>query len=227
MTPVFSRKVFLRQNLKTRILFLLLIGCSGLAVFAGDPLSDFSDRYDRLNSFSADFEQTNYDVFQDGFVKAKGKFHLKKPGLMRWEYESPEVQSIYVNRREVLLYDPFFNNVTLSKIEDVELFGSLFFFTNSDSVKKGFVALEEPTETLLEEFAGEKSLLFLRPLEANRHFGELHLALTEDKLIRLMAIFDASSNYRLFVFSNHVANPAYDRRFFTFEIPEGIEIIEN
>jgi len=91
---------------------LLLPGFGG--VIAEDSLSEnnldaiiekLEKRYARA-SFSVDFSQTSTIEALEITDDANGKGYFKNPGMMRWEYEMPEKQSIISDGKTLWIYQP-------------------------------------------------------------------------------------------------------------------------
>ena len=56
-------------------------------------------RYEQTKDLQADFQQTTRI---EGFatpLTSSGRFLIKKPGLLRWDYRDPTVEEIYVTRK--------------------------------------------------------------------------------------------------------------------------------
>ncbi len=70
--------------------------------FAGqaEDLKRIDDYLNALTTISADFTQ----VAPDGTLSS-GKFYLKRPGQMRWQYEPPTPILMIANGNELIFYD--------------------------------------------------------------------------------------------------------------------------
>ncbi len=79
------------------------------------PLEELVDRiqqtYNRAEYLTANFSQEAYNKTADRTQKAKGKVYLKKPDLMRWDYEEPDLQHFIVDGKTFWWYTPQNNQV--------------------------------------------------------------------------------------------------------------------
>lgn len=84
-----------------KLLSLLFVLVS-TPVFAGqaEDLKRLDDYLNALTTISADFTQ----VAPDGTLTS-GKFFLKRPGQMRWQYEPPTPILMIANSGEIIFYD--------------------------------------------------------------------------------------------------------------------------
>jgi outer membrane lipoprotein carrier protein len=63
-------------------------------------------RYDTTRAFRADFRQTTTIAAMGARDEAGGTVAFKKPGKMRWEYLTPELQSIISDGTTLWIYQP-------------------------------------------------------------------------------------------------------------------------
>ena len=110
------------------LLILVVLPFPRLAVSMTDPeidrlISQIEARYGKMRGLAADFEQT----YSGPGVREKrehGRVFLKRPGLMRWEYEPKPGKLFIVNDREVWFYSPADREATqanTTKISDTRL----------------------------------------------------------------------------------------------------------
>jgi outer membrane lipoprotein carrier protein len=84
-----------------------------------EVLRGIESRYNQLKSMKAQFQQT----FRQGGRSARreqGTLYLRKPGRMRWEYESPESKLFLTDGKRVILFVPSENRVMESAIKETE-----------------------------------------------------------------------------------------------------------
>ena len=99
-----------RLKVLRRIVFgaivVLVYGVSAWASNVDDVVGRVDDRYAKTQDLQGDFTQeTIIEGFETGF-KSTGRFYLKKPGLLRWDYLEPSKEHIYVDGDEVMMYVP-------------------------------------------------------------------------------------------------------------------------
>lgn len=71
-------------------------------------------RYD-VPGFTADFRQVSTIKAMAIADEANGKIYVRKPEMMRWEYEKPDPQVIITNAERLWIYRPQDNQVILGK----------------------------------------------------------------------------------------------------------------
>jgi outer membrane lipoprotein-sorting protein len=83
-------------------IFSLLLVLFSFPAFAGqaEDLKRLDEYLNALSTISADFTQ----VAPDGTLTS-GKFYLKRPGQMRWQYEPPTPILMIANGGEIIFYD--------------------------------------------------------------------------------------------------------------------------
>ena len=71
-------------------------------------------RYD-VKGIYAKFHQTSTLKALDVTDSAEGRIFIKQPGRIRWEYDSPEKQSLITNGDMLWIYRPEDNQVMIGK----------------------------------------------------------------------------------------------------------------
>lgn len=73
-------------------------------------------RYEKTKDLQAEFTQkTRIEGFATP-VLSSGRFYIKKPGLLRWDYREPSIEEIYVNKDDVRMYVPEHKQVLVGKL---------------------------------------------------------------------------------------------------------------
>ena len=63
-------------------------------------------RYEQTKDLQAEFRQvTKIEGFAT-LLTSSGNLMIKKPGRLRWDYREPDVQEIYVNGNDLMMYVP-------------------------------------------------------------------------------------------------------------------------
>ena len=66
---------------------------------------DLQDYVNQLQTFKADFVQTQPDESMFTLNKSTGHFELNRPGQLTWQYFQPEEQKIVVDGVNLWVYD--------------------------------------------------------------------------------------------------------------------------
>ena len=102
----------------------LLIGAiffSSFAVFSSEHNSSLSCKKNlqhllsSINTMKADFEQISYTEKNNIHQKKQGYLLAKRPGNILWVTKSPMQQHIIADNKNIWIYDPDLEQVTVSK----------------------------------------------------------------------------------------------------------------
>lgn len=75
------------------------------------------ERYDRVQDLSADFAQEMRLRAGGQILRSRGRMYFARPGRMRWEYETPEVQTIVADGEHLWIHQPEDNQVLRAPLE--------------------------------------------------------------------------------------------------------------
>jgi outer membrane lipoprotein carrier protein len=194
--------------------------------FGDDPIAEavagLQRRYAAVESVSAEFRQSfrapGIDQVESGHLL------MKKPGLMRWEYRTPEAKLFIADGKDTYLYTPEDRQVLVSRLSAAELHGTpLQFLLGQGDILRSFLPSKE-TE-FRASFEGSV-LLRLTPRSPEPDYAFLVLecnSATHD--LRRIVIRELGGNTSEFVFSALETNLKVDRKQFQFKIPKGVEVV--
>lgn len=178
-------------------------------------------RYE-VPGFTANFVQVSTIKAMEISDFASGNIFVKRPGMMRWEYEKPQKQLIITNGDKLWIYKPEDNQVMLGQAPS--FFG--------DGKGAGFLAdIKILRRKFKISFAKQKDdryfILTLVPLEDTIELAEILLSVskstyTVDKIVTYNSYGD--ENRIDLIDSRFDVSP--DDSLFTFTIPEGVDILQ-
>jgi len=195
------------------LLIAALLFSPGL--FASDNLAkDIQEKYKAINDLSADFYQSTYVEVLGSTIKERGRFFMKKPGLLRIEYEG-EYPKQYISDGKKLW-------VVSKELDQVEIY----------SVSKGSIT-KEGLE-LLKGFSTMSALFKIETMESKTpEKGHTYLKLTPktpspqykwlacdfgpDNVLKTMTIYNKSGNVSTYTFANIRTNEGLDKGIFTYK----------
>jgi outer membrane lipoprotein carrier protein len=185
-------------------------------------------RYEQTRDLQADFTQTTQI---EGFatpITSSGRVYIKKPGRLRWDYLDPNVEEIYVNQNDVMMYVPEHKQVLVGRLTQMAASQAPL------QLLQGVAKLEEQFE--VEPVAagrGEGGLplitLLPRPNEPDsvRTVMKIVLGLQpKTHYIKTVAIHEVSGNIARFEFSRLKPNSGLKNSMFEFVVPEGVEVVK-
>jgi outer membrane lipoprotein-sorting protein len=186
-----------------------------------DLLSAVSDKYGRLNSLSADFEQISKDANRT--TRVRGHVYLKKGRKARFDYLNPVLQSDYFDGKTHTRYLPEDEQATskpMGKSEDERLLIILNFGNRESPWKDEFDKKEIGTVPPL---VPGNQVLILTP---NNTTNILDVLVEVDPATLLMHRFGftrADKTYTEYIFRTINTDPLPDS-LFEFKAPPGVKI---
>ena len=182
------------------------------------------DRYERVESFSADFRQ----VFQSPGVFfesdwGEGILLMKRPGKMYWEYQRPTRKLFVADGKQTFFYVPGENQVTVTDLDPETADTPLLFLLGPKRIRDDFLVEFESGEAPLDE---SNLLIRLTPIQARPEFSHLLMELSpETFLIQRLSVVEPIGNRNDYIFSRFRENVKIRDSRFRLELPDGVEII--
>jgi outer membrane lipoprotein carrier protein len=216
------------MKLKTMILCIAAIFgliCFGLdakgsesSLTADEIITKIENRYS-VPGFTARFIQESTLKAMDITDVAAGKIFVKRPGMMRWEYEKPEKQFVITDGENLWIYRPDINQVMAGKAP--EFFGTgkgASFLSDIRIIRRYF-------SVSLKKNKDDYYVLRLLPKEKRADLSEIFLSVSKRSFeISRIGIYNAYGDETAIdlLDSKYADSPG---SIFTFKIPEGTEII--
>jgi len=149
-----------------------------------------------------------------------GFLTLRKPGRMRWEYDSPSGKLFVSDGKTVYLYTPQDQRVERSKLKvTADLRAPMAFLLGHLDLKREFTSFStrpDGSDTWLEAAAKNDRL----PYE------KIELLVAPDASIRQLNVIGRDQSRLSFAFSNETLNPPLSDKQFEFAIPPGAEVVD-
>ncbi|MBW2513993.1 MAG: outer membrane lipoprotein carrier protein LolA [Deltaproteobacteria bacterium] len=209
------------------ILFAMTLSFSAHAEEAALPAKSIDEILERVeqiytaSSFSTSFIQASTIKAMEITDSASGKLYVQYPGKMRWEYLKPESQLIVTDGVQLWMYRPEDNQVMLGQ-------ASTFF---SEGKGAGFLSdirlLRKDFSITLEAIRfGDYYNLKLVPLEKNWDIAYVHLLISKTTFhIAQVFTYNAYDDVTRIELVEPQFDIAFDDAFFTFKIPQGVDIL--
>jgi len=182
-------------------------------------LKAVQDRYNRAQTVQVLFQQT-YNMRGRVSRTETGELFLRKPGRMRWQYDSPKGKLFVSDGKEVFLYTPASAQVQKMKVRESDdmrtplafLLGKLDFWRDFDR----FVSRPE----------GADLRLTARPKSDQAPYSEVEFVVTPSRQIRYLRITGQDQSIMEFRFTAEKLNPALPASLFRFVLPPGVDVLE-
>jgi outer membrane lipoprotein carrier protein len=181
-------------------------------------------RYDGASDFRAKFTQTLTSVALKRRTTAGGEVLLKKPGRMRWNYESPAPKMYLADGEQLWLYEPEDKQAFKQDLKASQLPAALAFLTG-----KGKLSAEFEISYAKEARAGgpHDYLLSLSPRQAQTQLKALLFVVDpETFLVKETVMTDAQGNTNNMLFSDIKINTRISDATFKWSPPAGTRVID-
>ncbi|WP_408891641.1 outer-membrane lipoprotein carrier protein LolA [Myxococcus faecalis] len=125
--------------------------------------------YEKTGDFRASFKQDyKYKTFRRT-QSSEGVVTYKKPGLMRWEYQTPSARTFVLAGNKVYAYDPAAQSLTVASVDTSQLSASVTFLFGQGRLADEFAI----TKGACKDCKG--TLLVLNPLKEEPRFKQVRL----------------------------------------------------
>jgi len=187
-----------------------------------DIIAGVEKRYSG-SGFFARFNQTSTLKEMGITDSASGKIYVKHPGMMRWEYETPDRQIFVTDSQTLWVYRPEDNQVMVG--EAPVYFGSgkgASFLSDMKQLRKNFIILpHEQAETDL------LYVLTLTPKIQKVDVSVIYLSISKAlyDIVQIVTLNSYGDETRI-TFHDLRFNQGFDNNFFKFNIPDGTDVLK-
>ncbi|HXX34381.1 MAG TPA: outer membrane lipoprotein chaperone LolA [Thermodesulfobacteriota bacterium] len=189
-----------------------------------EVLTEIQNRYEKTNDIEANFIQEYIGKGMKQSNRGEGKVHLKKKGMMRWDYTTPH-QKLISDGHTLWLYQPDEKQVLVSNLSSVLKERAPLAFLAGEGVLSqdfNFLSLKESVSQKEETYVVE-----LTPKEAMATFSKLILTVDRKTFTVLQAdVIDGVGNLTRTRFMNIKTNVGLSDSLFQFVVPHGTEVIK-
>lgn len=209
------------------ILFVLMpLQTTAAEMPANEIAKKLQESYDKITSLQASFVQETYSKLSSRKRTGNGSLVLVKPGLMRWDYQAPDVQVFICDGERLSMYFAKENQMfTSSAKQYLESDVMYSFFAGSANIIRDF-DVQESTEA--EQDIDDTSYqMKLVPKTIHPQIDEITVWVDRSTyLLSRLKVVDKFGSITDMTFSNIVKNQNVERSRFSFTPPEGTEIID-
>ena len=202
-----------------QVLLILAVSSSSLAA-AESPAEALLRRVEERNRSIVDLTARFVQSYRSGLlgheIVESGSVSVKLPGRMRWEYEEPEIKTFVADGESFYFYVP----------EDRQV------LVQSQAGQRGVaVTLLLGGGSLSAQFeaglpAGRDGRLRLTPREPDPNVREVLVEVGPVGEILSIEVMDIQSNRSRYEFHDMKTNVGLPESLFSFDVPEGVEVIE-
>ncbi|CAN5303075.1 outer membrane lipoprotein chaperone LolA [soil metagenome] len=172
---------------------------------------------DRIDTLRADFRQTVEDAESRVVQASEGVLTIARPDRFRWDYSKPYEQLVLADGEQLWLYDADLEQVTVRALDESLASTPAMLLSGGgrleDAFRSGEVS-EQPWGLTVE----------LIPTKNNSDFQSITVSFEGDNLTS-MQLRDALGQLTRIEFSAVECNPQLADTAFTFDPPEGVDVI--
>jgi chaperone LolA len=196
--------------MRALIALLLALLAGPLAAADADALDRF---YTDTRTLAGRFTQTVRDGSGAVTEQSRGSFAIERPGRFRWDYEAPYEQTIVADGRELWVYEPDLDQVTVRPID-------------ADTADAPGLLLAGATfpARLFDVAAEEDGWLRLTPKQKDSGLGAVRLKLVGDS-VQALQLDDGLGQTTRIELLDQQRNGALPAARFSFEPPPGVDVI--
>jgi outer membrane lipoprotein carrier protein len=216
----------LANAVRPAVSLLCLLSVFSITVSSADLseiIAGLQKRYFSVGTVTGNFQQS----FRAPGIQREqaGEFWLKKPGLMRWEYKTPETQLFVADGKRSFLYVPADRQVTIQPLSPADLHNTplSFLFGSGDINKTYSVAGETEFKAKLENTVAIR----LAPRKQQSDISFLVLEVDQKTYdLRRIIVKEPGGSTSEFLLSNISTNAKLANSLFQFKTPKGVEEIQ-
>lgn len=203
-----------------RMLLVIALSTTSLFAQANDEASvqRLTQLLNQAQTVNARFSQLTLDGSGTQLQETAGQLALKRPGLFRWHTDEPMEQLLVSNGQKVWLYDPDLEQVTIQTL-DQRLTHTPALLLSGDVSK-----IRENFEISHKE-GGSVVDFILKPKSRDTLFDSLRLSF-RNGVLNDMQLIDSIGQRTNILFLNVKMNEPIDDSQFSFDIPEGTDVIQ-
>jgi len=210
------------------VIVLLAPGVGAMASNVDDVVRRVDDSYAKTQDLQGEFTQeTIIEGFETGF-QSTGRFYLKKPGLLRWDYLQPSEENIYVDGDAVMIYVPEHQQVvkgTLTQIAASK--GPLALLLGVGKLSQQFTVSEAADVSGKPDGLPALTLVPKPDGDTAPTIKKIVLQLFSDSyLIQNMTLFETSGNVSRVRFDHIQVNQGIDSDLLKFTVPPDVVVVD-
>src|SRR5215471_1158900 len=212
------------------VLMLVAIAAIGIEPLAAltldEAISALEQAQRRVTDLKAPFRQSAHNKVMNQTIDARGTLYLKKPGRLRWEYQTPTPQEIVSDGVKLWIYTPELKQVNVSAAPAALAGPAGSFLQGLGQVREHFdvrfLNPAQPTD------AEGRVVLDLTPKKPQPLLTRLIVAVDPRTwLVRQAIVHDEVGNTVTVRFGDTVVNSGLSDGLFVFVPPPGVSVVEH
>lgn len=207
------------------ILFLFsLNGYSNQEESLGSVIDGIQKRYEQINNFHAVFVQEAEVKALNKVQKADGEVWFKKPGKMRWNYETPNKDQIVSDGKTLWFYDEEEAQVIETPLSQVsETQSTTTLLSGLGNIKELFNA----SFTKDGDISSNGSYLIDLMPKGDDEYNKVTISVDKkDMMVNILYLYDPFGNLTIVRLNDIKIDGSVSDSLFDFEAPKGVEVVK-
>jgi len=203
-----------------RMLLLTVLSITSVAAMADDEVAvqRLTELLNQAQTITARFSQLTLDGSGTQLQETAGQLVLKRPGLFRWHTDAPMEQLLVSNGEKVWLYDPDLLQVTIQTLDQrLTHTPALLLSGDVSKIRENF--------DISHKEGGNVVDFILKPKSKDTLFDSLRLSF-RNSVLNDMQLIDSIGQRTNILFLSVKMNEPQDDAQFIFEIPAGVDVIQ-
>lgn len=199
---------------------MLLFCLGGVAVAADNPKSGADNLrrfFHKVDSISAQFSQVVVDESGNTIQESSGTLWIQRPNKFRWNYDKPYQQQIVADGKQIWVYDPGLQQVTVRPLTGGLSDTPAMLLAGKGRVDDNFVIKSLETQDNLE-------WVQLTPRSKDSGYEDIRIAFAHDKM-RVLEMVDGFGHTTRVTFKAVQENARIDASRFSFTPPQGVDVV--
>jgi outer membrane lipoprotein carrier protein len=205
----------IKYKLTIYVVLMLFQANTVFAENTNDPLQRFLDGF---NSLEANFVQRLINENGDELEKTEGVLHLQQPGKFHWSYEIPYTQKIISNGDVLWVFDEDLEQLTIREMGDAIDQTPAGIILGNNDIAEHFVQVNMGV-------IENHDWIELTPRNLEAQYNNIRIGFEDSKLTMMIIVDNLGQTTRI-DFSNVEKNIKLSSTLFEFEVPEGIDVID-
>lgn len=197
--------------------YCLLVTASIAFSSVDEEITKIQKAYENIKDISGSFVQKSYIRDLKRTETFKGRFFIKRPMMMKWNYKGEQAQEVIIKKDEITIYQE----------KEKQAFRSKF---DRDTYGQAPIALLSGFGKIQEEFSvsEKKGKLLLKPKKPMGGILSIEIEPSEGEFpIKAFTIIDSYSNRIEMTLKDIKINTGLEDRFFELSLPKGVTILEH
>lgn len=197
---------------KKSLFSLAMLSLASSVLADARSVQELQHRLEKVNQYSADFEQTVRSSKGEVIQQGKGKFQVKRPNLFRMDTKSPQENLIVSDGDNLWFYDPFVLQVTVNTIQEAVNNTPFVLLTSSDKSHWQQYDVVQNADNFV-----------LKPKSKKSNLKQFDVRIDQNGLLKGFSTIERDGQSNLYILRN-ITTGAVKSDLFKFSVPKGAEL---